>query len=305
MATAYGLDLDEAECFGLGAGIGFSYVAAGPAARMIMGRAAHLEAAFFEHLGIAVTHESGGDREEAWATLADRVAAGPVMAFVDLGYLPYFDTDTHFGPHTIVVTDVSVDGVTVSDSEFEQPQPVGREAFDRAWSSEQGFGPVDRRWLAVDDPTPTVDGPAATRAAVSLAAETMVSGGDDWGTQGVAGIEAFAAALPDWNDLPDPQWTARFAYQNVERRGTGGGAFRRLYADFLASLGTGAGLDPALAERTRAVADEWTALAETLRRASECEDPTERAANFERAADRAADIADAEASLFADLDAAV
>ncbi len=302
LAEAIDLDVDEAESFGLGAGIGFGYVAAGPAARMIMGRSAHLEPAFFDHLGIPLSHESGQSREAAWAALADQVAGGPVLAFVDLGYLPYFDTDTHFGPHTVLVVEVADDRVTVSDSEFETVQTVGRGAFDRAWSSTEGFGPLDRRWLAVEDPSPTVATPAATRAAVSLAATTMLEGGEGWGCQGVAGIEAFAAALPDWNDLPDPRWTARFAYQNVERRGTGGGAFRRLYADFLASLGPAVGLDRGLAGRMRDVADDWSALGDTLRTASERDDDAARRDDFEDAAAQAEAIAATEASLFADLE---
>ena len=305
LSAHHGWALDEAACFGLGAGIGFSYVDGGPADRLLMGRSAHLEPAFFDHLGIPVTRAMGQDRQAAWDALASRVADGPVIVFVDLGYLPYFDTDTHFGPHTILAVDVAEDAVTVSDSEFDDLQTVDRDAFDRAWSSEKGFGPLERRWLAVDDPTPTVPVESATREAIDLAARTMLGGGEGWGSQGVAGIRALADALPDWNDLPDPQWTARFAYQNIERRGTGGGAFRLLFADFLDTLGVAAGFEARLAEHAVAIADDWTTVGMTLRLASEGNDPAERAKRFETASQQVAAIADEEERLFEALDAAV
>lgn len=321
LSDHYGWGFDEAECFGLGAGVGFSYSDDGPADRMIMGRAPHLESAFFEHLGIAVTDTAGQDRAAAWDALAERVAEGPVLVFVDLGYLPYFGTETHFGPHTILVTAIEGERVTVSDSEFDDPQTVDRDAFDRAWSSDQGFGPLERRWLAVDDPAVTATVETATRDAIERACRSMREGGDgcgsqggdswedqngeSWGTQGVAGIRAFAEALPDWNALDDPKWTARFAYQNIERRGTGGGAFRHLYADFLDSLGTEVGPGSVLADRTYAVADDWTTVAMTLQLASEEAAPADRRERFETAAAQVGAIADEEAALFEDLAAAV
>ncbi|MFQ3318561.1 MAG: hypothetical protein ACI80F_000616, partial [Natronomonas sp.] len=264
LAGYYEWGFDEPACFGLGAGIGFSYDTSGPASRMIMGRNAHLEAVFFDNLGIQSVHEDGQSRNAAWNALTNRLRSGPVLCFVDLYYLPYFGSDTHFGPHTVVVTDADGDAVTVSDSEFSEPQLVSHDAFDAAWSSEYGLGPLDRRWLAVNDPQPTGTAADATREAVELAAETMLHGGKGFGGGGVGAIRSFANDLPAWNTFDDVQWTARFAYQNIERRGTGGGAFRRLYADFLDTLGTDAGLDPRFGERMHRIADDWTTLGDIL-----------------------------------------
>jgi hypothetical protein len=298
LADHYGWGFDEAKCFGLGAGIGFEYSDSGPASRMIMGRGERLESAFFEHLGVPVTHREGASEADAWAALEDRLEAGPVAGFVDLYYLPYFDSDTHFGPHTVVVTDIEGDSVTVSDSEFPDPKVVDRRAFDDAWSSEHGFWPLKRRWLAVDDPEPTVGIEAATRTAIGRAAETMLGGGG-------GAIRAFAEDLPGWTRFDDAGWTARFAYQNIERRGTGGGAFRRLYADFLDTLGVEAGLDDRFAERAGRIADDWTGLADVLRAVSETDEEGERADLLAGASERASDLADRERGLFADLAGAV
>lgn len=305
LAAFYEWGFDEASCFGLGAGIGFGYDESGPASRMIMGRNAHLETTFFETLGISVTETDGQAKDDAWDALERRLASGPVLCFVDLYYLPYLGSDTHFGPHTIVVVDVDDDSVTISDSEFPEPQTVSRAAFDDAWSSDHGFWPLERRWLAVEDPAPAVATDAATLAAVDMAAETMRAGVDASERAGVDAIRAFADDLPAWERFDDVQWTARFAYQNVERRGTGGGAFRRLYATFLETLGTDAGLDAGFGERMHRIADDWSSLGDVLKTVSETDSPTERDEYLADAAERAHDLADREETLFADLAAAV
>ncbi|MEF8806586.1 BtrH N-terminal domain-containing protein [Natronomonas sp.] len=301
LADYYEWGFDEASCFGLGAGIGFSYSEAGPASRMIMGRSAHLETAFFENLGIPVVQKDDQPKQTAWAALESHLESGPVMCFVDLFYLPYFGSDTHFGPHTVVVIDIEGDAVTISDSEFPEPQTVSRATFDDAWSSDHGFWPLERRWLAVENPAPTVATDTATLAAVELAAGTMLDGEGGLGSGGVAGIRAFADDLPAWTRFDDVQWTARFAYQNIERRGTGGGAFRRLHADFLDTLGTDAGLDAEVSERMRRIADDWTVLGEVLRAVSETDDAAERTDRLAEASDLASDLADREEALFAEL----
>ena len=300
LAAHYGWGFDEPLCFGLGAGIGFGYYEKGPASRTIMGRSSWLESGFFETLAIPFEEGDGESWETALEAIGARIAGGtPVVLFADLYYLDYYGTDTHFGPHTLVCLGTEGDDVLLSDSEFEIVQRLPIDRLRQAWGSEHGFvGPLSNRWLTVDGerPSPTASIESAARTAISRAAEGMLTSGESgaWGTQGVAGIRRFARELPGWTELDDPSWSARFAYQNVERRGTGGGAFRRLYADFLAQLDL---LDDSFADRTRAVADDWSTLAGTLREASET--PTTEA--FERAGEQAAAIADREEELFVDL----
>lgn len=299
LADYYDWGFDEPACFGLGAGIGFSYFERGPASRMFLGRSDTLEPVFFDHLGVDVTHEDGQSRDAAWHALESRLAADPVLCFVDLYYLDYFETSTHFGPHTVVVTDVTDDTVRISDSEFADPQTVSRSAFDDAWNSMHGFGSLDRRWLAVDDPERGRSVEEATRQAIGFAASDMLHGG------GIDEIRAFARDLPEWNTFEDVQWTARFAYQNIERRGTGGSAFRRLYADFLDTLGVDAGLAPTRAARLRDICSDWSTLAGLLQSVSETETADDRDPLLADASDLAATIADREEALFDDLERAL
>ena len=68
-------------------------------------------------------------------------------------------------------------------------------------------------------------------------------------------------AAEDW------QWCARFGYQVIERRGTGGGAFRLMYSRFLEEAGRPEA--PLAAE----AAARWTELAGAFHAASESEEP--------------------------------
>ena len=303
LATHYGWDFDEPLCFGLGAGLGFGYYEGGPASRLIMGRNGHLETNFFDHLRVDYEERSGQDWAAAWDDVRNRVEAGtPVMLFVDLYYLDYFGTDTHFGPHVLLCVGVDGDEVVLSDSEFDERQRVTTDALRKAWGSDHGFAPLDNHWLAVTDPDLGRDVPTAARDAVDRTTELMLAPErTGWDTQGVEGIERFAEELPAWHELDDADWCARFAYQNIERRGTGGGAFRRLYADFLAQVEADVDVPAGSADRLHGIADDWTALAGTLKDASEA-DESERRTLFERAGEEASDLADRERAFFEDLD---
>jgi hypothetical protein len=50
---------------------------------------------------------------------------------------------------------------------------------------------------------------------------------------GINGIKKFYDEIELWVDAKDRSWVFRFAYQVIERRGTGGGSFRFMYSDFL------------------------------------------------------------------------
>ena len=45
-------------------------------------------------------------------------------------------------------------------------------------------------------------------------------------------MEWLANDFETWSDAPDWDWCARFAYQVMERRGTTGGLFRKMYAQY-------------------------------------------------------------------------
>ncbi|MXR50071.1 DUF4872 domain-containing protein [Halovenus sp. WSH3] len=286
LSTYYGWGFDEATCFGLGEGLGFSYLDLPESPhRAIFGRTGWLERAFFENCAVEHTIHEGERFADAWAAITARIDDGdPVMIFTDLYYLDYYGTDTHFAPHSLLVVgydDRDGGHVHLADSEFAEIQRLPTDRLREALTSDHVV-PLQCRYLTVDDPTVTVDFETAATNALRETATYMLDPSEShrhskyFSGQGVAEIAAFAEELPEWGDLPDPSWTIRFAYQNIERRGTGGGAFRRLFAAFLKTAADRVGIpDDAPGEMTD-IADDWTALGETLREASETDDSDQR-----------------------------
>ncbi len=107
---------------------------------------------------------------------------------------------------------------------------------------------------------------AVPRAIERAASEMLEPPFGEFG--GVPALERLAAEAGSWPEAAeDWQWCARFAYQVIERRGTGGGAFRLMYSRFLEE----AGRDEA--PLAAAAAARWTELAEAFRAASESDEP--------------------------------
>jgi len=321
LADRYGWGFDEPTAFGLASGLGFTYYELPDSPhRAFFGRPLFLEEAFFDHCGVGFEHRAAPDWETAWATIRERIDAGhPVLCFGDIYHLDYYGSDTHFAPHSFLAVgyeDGAESGapsddatVLLSDSEFPEPQRLPADRLRAAMTSDWML-PRPLRHLVVTDPAMDRSFAAAAEAAVrETAAYVRDPASVDRelgpGEHGLAGVRALADALPSWTDLPDPSWTVRFAYQNVERRGTGGGCFRRLYADFLAAASESVPALPADAgERMHAVADDWTAAGGTLKEASE-RDPGEMEPLLTAAASAVHDLADREERLFAELAAAL
>ena len=119
---------------------------------------------------------------------------------------------------------------------------------------------------------------------------------------GIPAMHRLAAHARAWRDSDDWAWSARFAYQSIEKRGTGGGGFRGLYAAFLEQVAPALpwiGAHDAVA-RMRHIADDWTNLALECK-AAFVEDDRDRLLAAGQMLDR---IADSEAVLLGDLGAA-
>jgi hypothetical protein len=107
----------------------------------------------------------------------------------------------------------------------------------------------------------------AIPAAIERATKAMVA--SEFGEfSGLGAVERLAAEAGSWPEVAaDWQWCARFGYQVIERRGTGGGAFRLMYSRFLEEAGRPEA--PLAAE----AAARWTELASAFHAASERDDP--------------------------------
>jgi len=90
---------------------------------------------------------------------------------------------------------------------------------------------------------------------------------------GIGALETLKRDLTDWANVDDWKWTARFMYQIIEKRGTGGGGFRLMYADFLtqATQWVPRIAELKLAELMLQSGRAWQELARTLKKLSEQE----------------------------------
>jgi hypothetical protein len=272
---ARGVPLSEAMVFGLGAGLGFYYIVS-PAlspTHVFHGRTAFLERTACETIGAPVRERTAPDATSAWRGVRAAMDRGVAPVLVtDLAELPYWGTRTRFGGHRVVLAGHDPDGrvALLADTHLPDLQPVPLDVLDRARASvSPPFGAPGRPWLEVDAPPRPRPRADAIRHALRRQAHDMLLPQD--GFSGVSALERFAGDLRGWpeqaRDEADRSWCFRYAYQIIDRRGTGGGLFRALYAGFLEEAEEAVpALRPlALAARMRGIAAAWSTLAGALR----------------------------------------
>lgn len=274
-----GVHLSEAMAFGLGAGLGFYYLVSPELVptHQLSGRTLRLEETACEVLGAPFRVRTEDDPGRAWEGVRAALDRGlaPVLS-TELSELPYWNTRTRFGGHRVVLAGYHPDRQVALLADTDRPGleevPLGRLERARATLAPP-FAIPGRPWLEIDAPPrprPLVE---AVRDALRRQAREFLLDVD--GTAGISALERFAEELPEWPDRAageaDRAWAFRFASQVIEKRGTGGGNFRALYARFLEEVEA---LVPGLAASRlsgpmRALAVGWTRLAGMLRTLSE------------------------------------
>lgn len=297
----YGLNYSEALCFGLGAGLGFFFfpVEGMTPSRLIGTRSASLEPNFFNLIGRPFNWKTEESVERAAELLKEQIDAGvPVLIQCDLKYLHYYKTQTSFSGHVILVWgyDDEKQVYFVSDTHFPGLQEVGYADMIRARTSQAFPMPVCNNWFPG-----TLDGVQGSladlgRQAMRLNAHEMTENSSFIAKKGVQAIRALAEDLPGWGSLGDRKWCARFTYQVIEKRGTGGGAFRLLYAEFLKEMEAHvtAVRELNLASRMLAIGREWSRISTLLKEESDRERP-ETLADI---SEKVARVADQEESVY-------
>jgi hypothetical protein len=264
-------NLSEEMAFGLGAGACFYYVALEDASptRWFNGRTARLEENFSELTGGVLqlrTFDEGDNG--AWETAREEVDAGnPVLLLTDLYYLDHYGNSAHFPGHAVVLAGYDEQYAHLSDTGFEQLQTTTQlEDLDRARHSGHPAYPLSGHMFTASGGVTQEQLEAAIPAAIDRAAEAMVA--SEFGEfSGLGAVERLAKEAGSWPEAAeDWQWCARFGYQVIERRGTGGGAFRLMYSRFLEEAGRPEA--PLAAE----AAARWTELAGAFHAASDRDD---------------------------------
>jgi hypothetical protein len=288
-------NLSEEMAFGLGAGACFYYVALDEASptRWFNGRTARLEENFAELTGAALelrTFEPGDG--EAWEAARAVVDDGrPALLLTDLYYLDHYGDSAHFPGHAVVLAGYDEEFAHLSDTGFEELQTTtSLEDLDRARHSQHPAYPLSGHMFTAAG---EVDGERlreAIPAAIERAAMAMVEP-EFRQFSGLDAVERLAEEAGGWPEATeDWKWCARFGYQVIERRGTGGGAFRLMYSRFLEEAGRPEA--PLAAE----AAARWTELAGGFRAASEQGEPDP--ASWRRVDAAAKRVAEAEKRLW-------
>ena len=303
-----GIHLSEPMCFGLGSGAGFLYLPALPVPPHVAfhGRILEMERELCDALAIPFPERPEKDGDAGWERAREAVLSGhPVLINTDLAHLDYFETNTHFSGHRIVLFgfDDEEDYALLSDSEREEPQKVPVRSLKASRSSSVPPYPMENRWCVVRPEGPLRPLPEAVPLALGKNAREMLAPQGD-SAAGVSGMRRMAGEIHRWPEMTG-EWAfaSRFGYQIIEKRGTGGGLFRRVYARYLGEAsshhpplaGTG------LAEKMVAVADGWTEIAGRLKEISEERD----AGAFSRVSDLLLRQADREQSFWEEAASAV
>ena len=270
----HGAAISEEMAFGLGAGACFYYVTLPDASpsRWFNGRTAKLEENFGELTGAALamhTFEQGDG--DAWEAARAQVDAGrPALLLTDLYYLDHYGNSAHFPGHAVVLAGYDEQVAQLSDTGFEELQSTSLESLDRARHSSHPAYPLSGHMFTVAGEIDAAALREAIPAAIERAATAMLEPEfrDFSGLDAVRRLSEEAGAWPEVAE--DWKWCARFGYQVIERRGTGGGAFRLMYSRFLEEAGRPEA--PLAAE----AAARWTELAGAFHAASKSEQPEAR-----------------------------
>ena len=266
----HGLEISEEMALGLGAGISFFYVVleGSSPSRFTNGRTGRLEEQFVELTGVPLRLDTFEEPDAAWDAARASVDGGrPAILITDLYYLDHYGSSAHFPGHAVVLAGYDSEVAYLSDTAFEELQTTRLEGLAQARHGDHPVFPLAGHMFTVPDGSELADLSAAAPAAIERCARGMLEPelGD---LQGLPALRRFAADVGGWpEEAEDWRWCARFLYQVIERRGTGGGNFRLMYSRFLDE----AGYDQATLAADAAAA--WTALATTAQAASEPDQP--------------------------------
>jgi hypothetical protein len=314
---AHGYPVSEEFLLGLGSGVGFSYWHFKGTDPFYGGRANFerpgedgLEKTVARRTGVILESHRTTSRRKAEAGLLEMLdAQEPVMVYLDMGLLPYFDLppDYHFGAHTVAVVgyDASVGTVLVADRD-EQTHVLTLDELEAARGSTFKPFPPRHQWYTVDFAEARPPRPEEVWEAIGDVTTGMLE--PPIANVGVKGIRTAAERTLRWPEVMDDAALRRTCV-NVAifidpTGGTGGGIFRYMYSRFLEEAGGVTGDDRLgkLGAGFVDAGDQWERVAKALRGAAEAPDA---AAALPDAVALLPEIADAEQALWEELAALV
>jgi Domain of unknown function (DUF4872)/Butirosin biosynthesis protein H, N-terminal len=310
----HGYPISEDLLLGLGRGLGFVYFHIkgtdpfyGGRANVASPKQEGLEKTAGRRTGVAVESHATSSTRKAQTTLRELLEADePVLVYLDMGFLPYFEfpEDYHFGGHVIVVAgyDPDTGRVLVADRDREL-HPVEWATLEKARGSQYKPFPPRHTWYTFDFSAARSPSRAEVRESIGEVCQGMLA--PPIANLGVKGIRKAIRETMRWPEVLDAAALARTCLNVAmfidHRGGTGGGIFRYMYARFLGEAAeiTGEARLTGMGTELAAIGDRWEEVAAFFAKAAQADSPADL---LETATEPMRDIADREQDFWERLD---
>lgn len=262
----YGYELQEPECFVIGQGIGFWYIEGLNPSRMMHFRSKDIEEIFFSNIGFDFKWSEADSKEEINTALLASIDKGvPVLLRTDIFYLDYYKSKTHFPGHGIILWGYDLENNTAYISDTERKGLTQCSLDSLIESILHGNFPegTHAHFAPVSKPVFVLQKKKLLMKAAKGNARDMLNQ-DDFEGYGIKGIQLASKKIVEWKTQDDWKWLARFAYQVIEKRGTGGGGFRKMYGEALESFA-----GKRTVSMMKQIAARWTDISAVLKEISE------------------------------------
>ncbi|PIP42693.1 MAG: peptidase [Desulfobacterales bacterium CG23_combo_of_CG06-09_8_20_14_all_51_8] len=230
-------------------------------------------------MGFPFSWEQFDDPEQSEKYLCHRLDEGkPALLRTDIYHLPYYRSNTHFPGHLITAWgyDRKEKLFFVTDTERKDHWAVPFDKMCLARYSNGGFINMKGDMFAPDSIEFSGDFPQIIKTAIIRNSMALTDTSHDY--YGLNALYKMKKEMRDWPEIEDWKWIARFTYQVIEKRGTGGCGFRLMYHDFLkqASQFVSEIAESGLAQMMIEAGLAWRDLATALKEASEEDGPDVR-----------------------------
>lgn len=284
----HGYPISEDLLLGLGEGIGFVYFHIKGVDPFYGGRGnvarpgtEGLEKTIGRRTGVVVESHTTSSTRKAQQSLRELLdVAEPVLVYLDMGFLPYFDLpdDYHFGGHVVVVAGHDPDeGLVLIADRDEQLHPVEWEALEEARGSKHKPFPPQHMWYTFDFEAAHPPTSGEVCEAIGGACEAMLR--PPISNLGVKGIRKAITETRKWPQVLNQEALRRTCFNVAmfidHRGGTGGGIFRYMYARFLEEAAT-ITAEPRLADlsaKLTTIGDRWEDVATVFSQAADATEP--------------------------------
>jgi hypothetical protein len=245
----YGLSISEDMLLGLGGGIGFIYwhmkKMPYPFIGGRNGRFPGFLAAICGSLGAASRLSRTTSAKKGYEELKSLLRMGkPAIVYGDIAYLHHFASNgAHFGGHAFVVFGLDEEkGIVSIYDRGKEPIELSIAELEKARSSKFPPFPPKHALLFVDFPSGSssdkIDLRAQIRRAVNDCCAAMVN--PPLQSFGLSGINKWSKTIMEWPKMFNHEELFDClvgSFINIEIGGTGGSAFRSMYARFLREAG--------------------------------------------------------------------